>query len=224
MKIGVYISYCLIFILLILSFCNISMYVLLIPCTLISLFFLNILNGKILLDKIFNNPESCKFEFCGYMVYLIDKKLMGNHNVATVGYKNPIIFIEKEVNDVLRKENINALIMHEIGHINQKNRPIILALKYIGLSFTCLGLHNSIYGENMILNIICVIGIMILIAVKLLEKENEYEADRYVLTHGAKKDDLIEALLNISKLNGNKQLNMTHPALKNRIEKIESFN
>jgi len=98
MKIGVYISYCLVFILLILSFCNISMHSLLIPSILVILFFLNMLNGKKLIDKAVNDPHTCKFQFGGYMVYIIDKKIMGNHNVATVGYKNPIIFIERDVN------------------------------------------------------------------------------------------------------------------------------
>lgn len=225
MRIGVLASYCLTILILVLSFCKIPLFNIVIPVMVILLFFLNQYNGSVLLKQVLQVSANNKSKFLGYDVYIVDKKTMGNHNIAVIGYKSPIIFVEQEVKNNLSSECLNALLLHEAGHIYQKNRKNILVLKYVGMALLCVGLNNSIYGDSLFLNIICIVGIIVFVSTQIKEKSNEYRADQYALEHGASKEELIQGLLAIDRMNGKRGVNrnMTHPALEKRTKRIRKF-
>lgn len=223
MKIGVYIDYICIILLVFLVFCDIPFYMFLIPADIIMICLISLMNGKRLIKEVKSQNNYGKTNYDNTVIYIVSKKVMGNHNVATVGYKNPIIFIEQKVNSDFSEATVHALIMHEIGHIQQKKRMPLFLLKHLSEIFICIGTHNAIYSHYVTLYVLCIIGILLFLATSYFEKTNEYQADKYALSHGVEKKDLILGLTELERLNGRNQNRITHPALKQRIEKIESY-
>ncbi len=194
-------------------------------------FFALIILYKVNKNKIINRSilEGKKIDTfkVGMEIYIINKSLMGNYNVAFVRQaSSSYIFIEERVYNTLKADELKAIIYHEIGH--SKENPIILSslFPFFGVYLLIIGLHSELYGNLSflvcLLLIIC--GASIFYLNLKLQQINEYKADEYAIKQGCIKDCLINALMIIDNMN-KKQIvsDNRHPKLIKRLERINKI-
>ncbi|MEG2290342.1 MAG: M48 family metalloprotease [Clostridium sp.] len=159
-------------------------------------------------------------------IYTVDKKLMGNNNVAAVGLFSRKIFIERDVQIKLNKMELYAVIMHEVGHLKNKHGVKLFLWRYISTAITAYGLHMMSYGNSKINYFITIVGIITVFLLNIYMKKTEHIADDYALKNGCDKTDLIQALNKINDMNVSDRRKMvitndSHPQLGKRIDHIE---
>ena len=157
-------------------------------------------------------------------IYIVEKKDMGNYNVAIVTGKNNYIFAERRVMQSLTESEKNAIFYHELGHINQVSERSLYRLEILGAVCSSMGLYCSLYGGNIFFAIAAIMmGMLLFFYVQYNKVYREYKADLYSIQRGNSKNDLISALSKIQGMNkGEKnKIWLGNGAMKKRIQKIQ---
>jgi Zn-dependent protease with chaperone function len=156
----------------------------------------------------------------GVGIFSIKYEKMGNHNVALIQGKETCIIIEERVMQELNDKEKEAVYYHELGHLHSISQQSILFIQCFGVLFSAMGLHSVLYGNKH--HYIIVIGVIIFLCVEWIKKYVEFNADKYAVSAGCSKEDLVSALSKIEGMNDKKYTIIIsgHPKLRKRIKKI----
>lgn len=159
-------------------------------------------------------------EIKGVGIYFIKYEKMGSHNVALIQGKEACILIEERVMQELNDKEKEAVYYHELGHLHSMSQQSILFIQCCGGLFSAMGLHSILYGNKH--HYIVVIGTIIFLYVEWIKKYVEYSADKYAVSAGCSKEDLVSAISKIEDMNYKKDTIIItgHPKLGKRIKKI----
>lgn len=140
------------------------------------------------------------------------------------------IFLSDYLLEHFSKEEVNAIIGHELGHIQKRHlwhrRVAILSVViFFYLLTSLMDVYKVPIGWGFLLLFLCGVGVAALVL--LLWRIQEREADRYVLDIGVEPDVLVSALQKLAVLNDSpfklsllEEKFQTHPSFENRIRWI----
>lgn len=160
-------------------------------------------------------------------------------NVLISGIIPPYsMFISDYLVDHTTKQELEAIIYHEIGHIKKAHlliRNLFLLSCYPVLVSVGFVMDVYFYDTNILLGILIFVSLIILyggVLFLLISRHQEYQADNYAVKECKNKDVYISALKKLQYLNETfsrkpkaKELFSTHPTIENRIKQInKKFN
>jgi len=170
------------------------------------------------------------------------KKLFVNATVK--GYFNSVIIIDQYLLDLLDKEEIKAIIYHEIYHISRRHNirrfltwislsllPMLFAILLDNIPERFIELLNYIYLSKYIYLVTIFVFVMVYLLVFLMIlhvfRKQEIEADLFAKNKIRKKEKLISALRKLARINKEKEhrgclrnLFALHPCLLKRVDYI----
>lgn len=160
--------------------------------------------------------------------YIIDKNIMGNNNVVVMCIIKPTIFITNTVYRNLSENELNSILLHEIGHIEKKHNLKRETIKSILLWFSFYGLSTINTHEIQYSTMLIGTGIALQLIANKYFKKQEFDADKFAVSMCNNKDDLINALEKMelmNKVENNDEIKGfdVHPKLEKRISRIENI-
>lgn len=157
-------------------------------------------------------------------------------NLFAAGIFKPQLLVTSYALENLREDELDAVLVHEIGHIKTKHVQKILfgwliaILYYLALVFGLESLAGYFVSESKMLNfirlaILLIGAIQFLFLPSYISRTAEIEADLFVLKSGVKKEVYENALKTLYAINYIKgdvsnalEKIQSHPSLKNRIK------
>jgi len=160
------------------------------------------------------------------------------YNAYVLGIWSKKILISDYLFEHLSRNEFEAIITHEIGHLKKHHQlKQFLLISFVWLFFRDIASYFGIIFENMIglhISTLVIQLVFVLISTLLLfpyiSRIHERHADKYVVRSGISKEDLVSALQKLYNFNDihsfigclNEKLS-THPSLENRIKYINEF-
>lgn len=188
-------------------------------------------------EKLKRIVEKNKME--GYRIYEYDGKSRKTANAMVdsfFGIGN--IYFSDYLLEHLEEDEIEAIYLHEIGHIKKHHITIRNVLLMMCMPFMyCVGVvmdevekyHSINIPLGILICSVIMIGYMIFLYLYISRKQ-EYVADYYAAVHVNNSETLCTALKKLTQLNdvlgssSSKDMLKTHPAVDKRIEKIKKMN
>lgn len=161
------------------------------------------LNARKIKDEWLVNFISDKFKEHGikkYKLYYWDSSRSNESNAIVSGFNKVHFFISSTLVRSMNDKELEAVILHEIGHIKNKHikksiiHQTIYLFAIVGALFYTIVSDNANF--NTLLFIMLVFVLLMGLAVKMTKKQED-EADLFVAKHGLG-DELISALRKIS--------------------------
>lgn len=163
-----------------------------------------------------------------YKLYYWDSSKSNEDNAFVVSVFTHHVFISTTLIDKLSLKELEAVVLHEIGHIKNKHVLKKFMMESLGIFLT-----GIIFILLLILNKLDIFSVSILIMIFALfmgndirkNRKSEQEADMFVYSKGYGKD-LMEALkkLNYDKNSNESKMNKvvsSHPSLNKRINNLD---
>ena len=161
-----------------------------------------------------------------YSLYYWDSSKSNEDNALISGFFKKHVFISSTLINKVSDRELEAIILHEIGHIKRHHIKKMFMLKTLLLIAMSIIIYYVVMFDsfNMWLLIILILVFIYITRINLVgSKRNEIEADLYVNGKGYGKD-LISALKKIEVINSTNKIDeflSVHPSLDNRTSKIE---
>ena len=163
-----------------------------------------------------------------YKLYYWDSSKSNEANAMVSGVITYHLFISSTLIDSLNNRELEAVILHEIGHIKKHHfiKSLIYKLVFFIIMFVLL--YYSIIYKNTNLVILFVLAFAAILAMGAIaqgSKKHEEEADLYVLNKGYG-NDLISALKKVGSdddlVNKVDKFFSNHPSVSERINKLDN--
>lgn len=157
-----------------------------------------------------------------YRIYYWDSSRSNESNAMVTGYSRVNFFISSSLVKSIDDKELEAVILHEIGHIKYKHNKKAVVNQTVYLFAIVAVLYYSIVSDVINLNLLLILIFLFILLMRIslsVSKKQEDQADLYVAKHGLG-DSLISALRKIS-VDGDDE-DLIHGSVDKRHKKINS--